>query len=161
MRIYRRVSQIVLSLHASCVRWFFFKITPKKKIYDWVVIGAETAGMLERISSEIPDSCSVNISPYIFHKYRYNYEFPVLTNSKFSILSRNYFGAKLLGKLSAKAKGFYYLGSHGLLNIHDDGRESEFKYLKARNIKIVCQFIGSDIRSIKLSQEAEKRTGKT
>lgn len=61
-------------------------------------------------------------------------------------LKKILFSAYIFGKLAKNAECFIYLWSDGFLL----DREYEFKFLKKRNIPIICYFLGSEIRSRKL-----------
>lgn len=58
-----------------------------------------------------------------------------------------------------EAEGFIYVGPNGFLTTGDDHREYEFRYLKKHGLRIVCWWLGSDIRSTAKMHELERQTG--
>ncbi|MCD4743366.1 MAG: hypothetical protein K8R67_12915, partial [Desulfobacteraceae bacterium] len=65
-------------------------------------------------------------------------------------LKRVLVGPVLLGYLLNRSKNFLYIWSTGFLISNLDQREYEFKFIKNKNKKIVCYFVGNDIRSPRL-----------
>ncbi|MDA9963264.1 glycosyltransferase, partial [Gammaproteobacteria bacterium] len=72
-----------------------------------------------------------------------------------SILYRAFFGPIILGLLLNKSNKYIYIWKTGFL--YD--REFEFKFLKSKNKKIVCIFVGSDIRSLVLRKKLYEDLG--
>jgi len=132
-------------LRISYALCFFVKI---KINNGCVVAGAETAGMLKNISLVLPNSTSVNFSPNKFYGFEYDYQlYPKKGIKKVVNL---FYAPVVLGYLMRKNSSFIYLGDGGFLNLYLDGRLSEFKFIKQKNKKITCYFLGSEIRSYSL-----------
>lgn len=121
---------------------------------NWAVVGMETASMLHNLSSSIQNSTSVNFADNRFYKFSYKYSFPVVRN--FKILDLIWFRPWLLGKLLPEHKGFIYVGGTGFCLESLDGRDWEFGYIKKKNKKLVCYFVGSEIRSTRLMDDFGK-----
>ena len=77
-----------------------------------------------------------------------NYDYFInISNKYLSYFYRVIYGPILLGYLSNKHSHFWYIWSTGFLI----DRDYEFKFLKLKNKKIVCMFVGDDIRSLNLT----------
>jgi len=122
-----------------------------KKENGWVVVAAETAAMLKNLSMALPSSVAVNFAPNRFYDFKYDYE--VYPKKGILKIVNLIYSPLLLGYLSSKYDKFLYLGDVGFLNPYVDGRQTEFEILKKGNKKIVCYFLGSEIRSYKLLDE--------
>lgn len=112
--------------------------------------------MMLSIARAIPDSYSVCLVPHPFYKGPYDY----LAKPAFG----GWPGQKLaeaweFGRLAAQAEGFIYVGGNGFLATQNDSRRFEFEFLKSRGVHVVCYFTGSDIRSLRVISEVEKRVG--
>lgn len=59
----------------------------------------------------------------------------------------------LLGYLMSVHERFLYLGAGGFLKPYTDRGAKEFGFLKSKNKKIICYFLGSEIRSFDLLNE--------
>ncbi|ODS09946.1 hypothetical protein [Vibrio scophthalmi] len=138
---------ILFNLQKSLVEFFlFFSIKPVKK-NDKMLVGEETASILYQLSSVI-NADSINLQDNRFYKYNYTYKtgkMPMI----FDIIYRSY----LLSRVVTTYHSVTYIGSHGLLLHSNDGRDWEFDFLRKRNVKIVCVFTGTDIRSYKKMKE--------
>ncbi len=107
------------------------------------VIGVtEIAGVLYKYSKIIPSSFSVCLDPHSFYGYKYDLH---LNNYGFILnsLIKIFIGPIILGYLASRFRTFIYLWSSGFLI----NRAYEFYFLKANNKKIVCIFLGDEIRS--------------
>ncbi|MGI2113396.1 hypothetical protein ACRN9G_07315 [Shewanella frigidimarina] len=123
----------------------------KNKKDGWVVVAVETASMLKNISSALPNSVAVNFAPNRFYDFNYDYE--VYPKKGIFKIGNLIYSSLLFGYLLSKYDKFLYLGSVGFLNPYVDGRQAEFEFLKKSNKRIVCYFLGSEIRSYKLLDE--------
>lgn len=135
--------------------YFFSNAYFKKNNDSWVVVGAETASMLKNISNALSGSRSVNFAPNRFYDFKYTYE--IYSKNIFFKFFNLFYTPLLLGYLSSRYKKFIYLGSAGFLMPYTDGRQKEFKFLKSKNRKLVCCFMGSEIRSFKLLEQYAKQ----
>jgi len=154
MPAYQRTA-LVLSYHFYRLR----RKNNKTKQISWVVGPDECASMVFQISTAVPDSYSVNFSEERMYGYRYDNRFRTGIDSRFRWWERKLAGPILLGRLMNQARGFIYVGSTGFLLTDTDSRNFEFAYLKKKGLPIVCWWCGSDIRSIKLMHEFERKTG--
>jgi hypothetical protein len=66
----------------------------------------------------------------------------------------------LLGYLCHKVNGIFYVAGSGFLLTEFDGRDYESRFLKARGLKIVSFFCGSEIRSLRLMDELSAKLGR-
>ena len=75
------------------------------------------------------------------------YDYAIKSKNKYlTYIVRIFYGPYLLAKLSNQADVFIYIWSTGFCL----DREIDYKFLKKKKKKIVCIFLGSDIRSHKL-----------
>lgn len=123
---------------------------------SWVVGPEEVANMVTSIAAAIPGSFSVSLQQHPFYPQPFDYQG---TPANRSWTLRMLAEAWMFGKLAAWAEGFIYVGPIGFLRGQSDAREFEFAFLKQRGIGICCIFTGSDIRSIPVMAEFERRTG--
>ena len=122
---------------------------------EWVVGVDEIAAYVHNIANMLDNAVSVSFSKNIFYSYKYSYALSVNKEIIQKIL-RIFYGPVLLGYLLHKARGFFYVGSTGFLLDSIDGREYEFSLIKKNNKKLLCIFVGSDIRSYKKMMEYAK-----
>lgn len=124
---------------------------------SWVIGPDEVASMVKSIASAIPDSFSVSLTQHPFYADD-SFDYEGETRSMpwaFRMIAEGW----MFGKLAAAAEGFFYLGPNGYLRAQQDLREYEFSFLKARGRGVCCFFTGSDIRSIPVMAEQEKKFG--
>lgn len=119
-----------------------------KPQYDWVFGVDEMANNLYYLSTIFDSSVSVTFTKNRYYQNQYDYSLRI-SNRFLRFFVRFFYGPLLLGYLAHKAKHFSYIWQTGFLC----DREVEFKFLKWRGKKIVCIFIGDDIRSPKLTKE--------
>ena len=136
--------------------YYFFKIIGSQRNITWVVGVDEIAAQIKYVSSAIADTYTVALSKNRFYDFGYDYSLVSKENSKIDLIIRSIVGPVLLGYLLNNAKGFFYIFSTGFLLSHIDGRNYEFSYIKGKNKKLVCWFIGNDIRSLKKMIEFSK-----
>lgn len=121
---------------------------------DWAVGLDEVAAHLFHISIALGSSVSVCLSKHPFYNYHYDYSLPAKINQRYiRFLVRTIYAPILLGYLCHKVNGFFYVAGAGFLLTEFDGRNHELRFIKARGLKVVCFFCGSEIRSLKLMDE--------
>ncbi|MCW8930330.1 MAG: hypothetical protein OQL19_08850 [Gammaproteobacteria bacterium] len=131
---------------------FIFKFINLKK-YTFIIGSKEMANnifLLKSIFSK--DSLSINLTPHRFYSNSYDYS---IKNNNYlkRYFMNNFYRPYLLAKLSNQSRVFIYFWFTGFCY----SREIDYKFLKYKNIKIVCIFIGTDIRSEKLTESHYKR----
>lgn len=115
---------------------------------DWIIGVDEIAKFIFLLKGILPDSYTISFSKNKF--YELEYDFSIKEANKYlRYIYRIFLGPVLLGFLMNKSNKFWYIGATGFLR----NREFEFKFLKSKNKKIVCMFLGSEIRSPKLMLE--------
>jgi len=130
---------------------FFRTLKSNRGPIDWVIGVDEIAANVSYLSESIDNSFSVSLSKNKFYDYSYDFKLSHSEKPRLMLIKRALSGPIVLGYLLSKAKGFYYLFSTGFLLDNVDHREYEFSYIKSKNKKIVCGFVGADIRSTKLT----------
>lgn len=131
-------------LHTS---YLFCKICIKKSNGNLWVIGVdETASVLHHLGQTITPAVTVNLSKHSLYSFQYDIAIDHHPG-KIHNLIRLVLGPLYLGFLAHKATHFLYIWQTGFLNDIGDGRAYEFSFLKKRGRKVVCFFLGSDIRS--------------
>ncbi|PUE63762.1 glycosyltransferase [Arcobacter caeni] len=145
-KIFFFIQIIVLYL---CI-WLFRPFVKTKK--GWVVGTDEIAGLIFQISRILKPSVSVSFRLHSYYRLKYDYSLN-FSNKYLSYLIRIIYGPILLAYLVNKYTHFFYIWHTGfLLN-----RDFEFKFLKAKRKKLVCLFVGDDIRSPYLLQNYGKQ----
>ncbi len=131
-------------LYFSYYFFFLFKtFIPKVKF----VIGTEEIATknINDIGKALNDSITVCLRKH--PSYDLDYNFSISINNKFlRFFYLMFYSPILFGYLINKADVFFYVWSKGFL--YD--RNFDFKFLKSKKKKIVCLFVGNDIRSLKL-----------
>lgn len=128
---------------------FYFSLKNSSKVS--FIIGVDEIAnctySLKQVFREDAISVNFNINKY----YKSNiYDYFLPTSSKeLSFFLRIFYGPFLLAKLANQGDVFIYLWSTGF----SLDREIDYKFLKSKQKKIVCIFLGSDIRSLKLQRE--------
>ena len=138
------------------ISYYLFRLFPyKRNSIDWVVAGAEIASYIYIISYLLYNAISVTFEEDNFFKLKYTYVFS--NSSLFSLLIRVLYSPILLGRLLNCTSGFFYVTGAGFLLSDIDGRAYEFDFIKGKNKKIICMFLGNDIRSPKKMLEYADR----
>lgn len=139
-----------------CISFFIFKISGvKNKKGLWVIGVDEIAANIKNVSQVLRPSLTVS---FFRHKYYdYNYDFCLGVRNPLNIFRRFFVGPVLLGYLVNKADGFFYIWSSGFMMSGQDGRSYEFSFVKDKGKKIAAFFVGSDIRSPKLTLDFHRR----
>jgi len=122
----------------------------KSKKNHWVIGTYEIANQINLIQNIFESSVSVSLNKHPLYENVYDY-----TDKSNFILCRLIYRPILLAYLSASSTHFFYIWHLGFLR----DRNNEFKFLKNKNKKIVCLFVGNDIRSLKLTHEYGQKYG--
>ena len=115
--------------------------------------------MAYRIGAIVPRSASVILWHDSYYTFTYAHGLPRSLGPRAATLWRLIMGPILLGRFAAVSRGFLYLGQQGYLESYADHRSGEFAFLRDRGVRIVCYFVGGDIRSPLLLRELADRTG--
>jgi len=143
----------LLQLPILYISYYFFKIIKKRDTkYSWVIGVDEIAGNIYFLKNILKPSISVSFSKNTKYNFKYDYSIN-LKNIYLKYLYRLIYAPLLLGYLANKSTHFWYIWNSGFLM----DRDYEFKFLKSKNIKIICMFCGGDIRSIKLTNAYAKK----
>jgi hypothetical protein len=128
------------------ISYYFFKLLVINKTDKWVIGVDEIASTIYFVGNVVKPSITVCLSKNKF--YNLKYDFLLNLNNKYlNFIARIIYGPVLLGYLLGKSSKFLYIWHTSFLF----DRESEFRFLKKRNNKILCLFVGDDIRSPKLT----------
>ena len=122
----------------------FFK-TPNRTL----IIGNETANLLH-LYANIFDCFSINTARNKFYSNEYNLDF-----SKYPSIFRIIFLPILFAIALRKFSSIWYFSS-GSFFVPFKGRLWEFDKVKRSGSSLVCFFVGSDIRSLKLARNLSK-----
>jgi hypothetical protein len=135
------------------ISYYMFHVFKKNNYNEqWVIGVEEIASCIYNLNKTLPSSVSVCLTKNRFYNLKYDYYLNI--NSKYFLFFINsFYGPYLLGKLAASRNNFWYIWSTGFLV----NRYYEFKFLKSRNKKVVCMFVGDDIRSPRLTLEYYKK----
>lgn len=128
----------------------------REKTISWAVGPTEIAGIVRDIARAVPGSYSALTSRHAMYGDAYDW-LPPARGPLGRRLAGTLEAPWLLGRLAAHARGVIYVGAGGFLWSVD--REVEYRFLKERDVRIVCYFTGSDIRSPRLMQQLEDSTG--
>ena len=136
------------------ISYYIFKFLNFQKCLNssWVIGVSEIANNISNLKNTLNPSVSVALDKNIYYNSTYDYSINI-TNKYFNFIIRIFYGPLLLGYLVNKNSHFLYIWYTGFLL----DREYEFEFLKSKNKKIVCMFVGDDIRSIKLSLAFTKK----
>ena len=128
---------------------FIFDHTKKSK-HTFVVGVDEVANCTLFFKKAFEDEAiSVNFKQNKFYqKNKYDYSLDI-KNKYFLYLVRIFYGPYLLAKLANESEVFVYFWWTGFCL----DRELDYKFLKYKKKKIVCIFVGDDIRSRKLLKQ--------
>lgn len=140
------------------ISYISFKVILRKKNKSKIVIGViEIASFLTNLSRFIDNSYSVNLysNKFYINNSDFEYSFEIKSKSFIRWVKRFFLGPIVLGYLLNISQTFIYLWDTGFL-MNQDGRNFEFSYLKSKNKKIMCIFLGSEIRSPALMYEVYK-----
>lgn len=128
--------------------YFFFRNIFLKKKKNMVIGVHEISLNIFNLSKLFENSVSVNLNPNKFYNSEYDYSLNVANNYLRYFLNF-FYGPFILGYLMNISNNFLYIWEKGFLL----DRDKEFRFLKARNKKLILMFCGDDIRSPKLSFE--------
>lgn len=128
----------------------YFSFFKSKKKYIFTIGVDEVANNTLFLKNTFKEKAiSVNLSPnkfYLNNKYDYSLN---INNKYLQYFVKLFYGPYLLAKLSNKSDVFIYFWWTGFCV----DREMDYKFLRKKNKKIVCIFVGSDVRSHKLRIE--------
>lgn len=133
--------------------YYFFRLLKNfLKEVNWVIGVDDKAKVIFSIKDLFHDHITVSLTKSRFYSLDYDF----YNNSKYKIiviLYRAFIGPIILGFLLNKSNKFIYIWKTGFLY----ERQMEFKFLKSKNKKIICFFVGSDIRSLVLRKKLYKK----
>jgi hypothetical protein len=133
--------------------YYISKLFAKKYLQEsWVIGVDEIASNIHFFKKILKPSVSVCLEKNKSYKWDYDYSIN-LPNIYLRYFYRFIYAPILLGYLTNRHTHFWYIWNSGFLI----DRKYEFKFLKAKNKKISCMFVGSDIRSPKLSLEYTRK----
>ncbi|WP_419773869.1 glycosyltransferase [Halarcobacter sp.] len=133
------------------ISYNLFRIFIKKdKKKHWVIGVNEIASNIYFLGNVLKPSKTINFSKNKFYNLNYDYYYDVSNKLKYFFWI--IYSPILFGYLTSKYNKFWYIWNTGFLV----NRNFEFKFLKYKNKKIVCMFVGDDIRSIKLTRKFAK-----
>lgn len=128
---------------------------------EWAVGVDEVAANVHNISRALGETISVSMSRHPFYAYDYDHTLPARIGWRYlHYVVRILYSPLLLGYLCHRVKGFFYVAGGGYLLTEFDGRDREFRFLKARGLEIACFFCGSEIRSLKLMNQLSRTLGR-
>lgn len=133
--------QVLLLRVAYAVLWPFMR---RGGAVGAVVGPEEIASCLTNIGDALESAVTVSLFDHPFYETVYDYDLSRLRQLKWVATPC------LLAYLTHRYRVFVYVGGNGFLRSQQDGRATEFKFLKNRGKTIVCYFTGSEIRSPKL-----------
>ncbi|MFN4359195.1 MAG: glycosyltransferase [Hylemonella sp.] len=155
--VYALQMLLVWLSYASCYV-LVARTRPRK---EWAVGVDEVAANVHNISRALGETVSVSLSRHPFYVYDYDHTLPARIGWRYlRYVVRIVYSPLLLGYLCHRVKGFFYVAGGGYLLTELDGRDREFRFLKARGLKIVCFFCGSEIRSLKLMNQLSRTLGR-
>ena len=137
------IFQKILFFISSCLIFWIPKNNNDKKL----IIGRETAGLLN-LYAKIFDCYSINTES---SNFGYNVDYSV-NFSRYSKLAKYIILPLIYPLILKRFSNIWYFSSASFF-LANDGREWEFSKAKKHGLNIICFFLGSDIRSLKLAQE--------
>lgn len=139
---------ILVQLFLLCCSYLFNKLISRKKDGVSWVVGVDDIGFnVYNIGLIFPNSTTVSLTKLPWFNLKYDYS--INSSHKLIKCYKILYGPILLGYLAAQHSHFWYNWSSGFLL----DRKYEFKFLKQINKKIVCSFVGDDIRSLRLTKD--------
>jgi hypothetical protein len=142
----------ILQLILLYISYYFFLLFKKYIKKSKFVIGThEIANNIYYIGKILDNSLTVCLKKNKFYSQKYDY-FIKTKNEYYEFIYRIFYGPILFGYLINKGDIFFYIWTEGFLL----DRKNDFKFLKLKNKKIICLFVGNDIKSIKLKIELAK-----
>ena len=132
--------------------YFFFLLKVFIKKVDFVIGTDEIARNIFQLGKLLNNSITVCLKKNKFYNLKYDH-FLNIKNKYLLHFYLIFYGPILLGYLVNKGDIFVYIWSKGYLY----NRNFEFKFLKSKNKKIICIFLGRDIKSLKLKMDFMKK----
>jgi len=126
----------------------------KRSENTWVIGCHEIANNIFFLGKILKLSTTVNLTPHRFYpenKYDYTlyYHHFIFRIQLIKVFMKIFTRPILLAYLASKSTHFWYIWDSGFL----EKRDYEFKFLKSKSKKIICMFVGDDIRSIELTND--------
>lgn len=146
-----KIEKLFIPIQVIILYFFNFLFSINSKIQYSFVIGVdEIANCIYFLKKSFQDeSISVNLKDHKFYRSnKYDYSINI-KNKYLEFFTRILYGPYLLAKLSNQADVFIYFWYTGFCV----DREIDYKFLKYKKKKVVCIFVGDDIRSRKLLKE--------
>jgi hypothetical protein len=130
----------------------------RKSIPNWIIGPSDVAGYANRISRYLGNSQTL-----IFVENKFSGVSTNFSNNGSGHISKMYFELLkrplIIGKLIATESSFVYLGFNSYIFDCYCVRKAEFSLIRRAGGKIVCVFLGSEIRSPLLSDEFSRAIG--
>jgi hypothetical protein len=146
---------IILEISYFIISLFFKK--DKNKL--WIIGTLEISNNINFLGKILSPAITVNLVNHPFYaqnKYDYTLYSHAIFKYKFTEKIKNlFFKPILLAYLIHKGSHFFYIWYTGFL----EDRTYEFKFLKKKKKKIVCMFVGSDIRAPRLVLQLMEEIG--
>lgn len=143
------VYRLQIILLVSCY-WLLKPFIKKNSGTSWVVGVSEIGQTIHYLPELIKPAVSVCLNHNFSYDSKYDYSISKkIKQPRLHLIARLVYGPLLLAYLLNKHSHFLYIWCEGFLI----NREFEFKFIKKLNKKLVCSFVGSDIRSPKLMLE--------
>jgi len=145
-----KFKKLLTYLQLPLLYFFDFIFKYKIKKYIFVVGVDEIANCTFYFKKAFHnEAVSVNFTQNKFYQNnKYDYSLGI-KNIYLRYLIKIFYGPYLLAKLANQSEVFVYFWSTGFCL----ERELDYKFLKYKNKKIVCIFVGDDVRSRKLTKE--------
>lgn len=127
----------------------------RPRIAGRILVGPEeNAGVLRAIAVALPNSVSVKTNRNPYYSVTYDYDL-----STHGFLLRALLAPFLLGRLAPGLRAALYVGGSAFL-LGQDGRATEFAFLRRHGVEVLCMFTGSDIRSHERMAEISHQLGR-
>lgn len=130
----------------------FFTTKTGNRLAIGPVEAANNIWLLKQMFPE--ETIAINFKPHPFYQ-RNQYDYTLSGPLFLTQIAKTLYGPFVFAKLLRQCDVFFFLFIDGYFI----DREIDYCLLRFFKKKIVCAFVGSDIRSIKLTREAAKRRG--
>ncbi|QPH98140.1 glycosyltransferase [Campylobacter concisus] len=124
-----------------------------KDVHSFVIGVDEIANNIFFIGNILTNSTTVCLCRNKFYNSKYDHSLIKFRSSLFYWSCRIVYGPILLAYLATKNTHFFYIWDTGFTL----DRNLEFKFLKRKHKKIICLFVGDDIRSIIRTVDQSKK----
>lgn len=144
-----RPFQLVLLYLSSFICQIFFIFCDRRRYFRPITVGVtETARMIFLLGKVFPSRYSVVLDNASFYQDLHSF-------GPYHLFLRPFIGPLLLAFLAEVSETFVYISSTGFCA----DRVDDLAFLKRKGKKVVLIFVGSDIRSLKLSKEFFDKRG--